>query len=55
VVNVVVGGVTGSGTCTLDVTTQLILDTTSAHTFNFVFPNVGVGSYVVAIQVAVAS
>ncbi len=55
IVNVVVGGVTGSGTCTFDVTTQLVLDTTSAHTFNFVFPNVGVGSYLVAIQVAVDS
>jgi hypothetical protein len=55
VVSVVVGGVTGSGTCTFDVTTQLILDTTSAHTFNFIFPDVGVGTYMVAIQVAVDS
>ena len=55
VVTVVVGGITGSGTCTFDVTTQLILDTTSAHTFNFIFPNVGVGNYVVGIQVAVDS
>lgn len=55
VVTVVVGGVTGSGTCSFDVTTQLILDTTSAHTFNFIFPNVGVGNYLVAIQVAVNS
>ena len=55
VVNVVVGGVAGSGTCDFDLTTQLILQTTSAHTFNFIFPNVGQGSYNVAIQVAVNS
>jgi hypothetical protein len=42
-----------SGSCTFDLTTQLILDTTSAHTFNFIFPNVGVGSYNVAVQAAV--
>jgi hypothetical protein len=53
VVNVVVGGVSGSGTCAFDLTTQLILNTTSAHTFNFIFPNVGVGDYNVAVQVAV--
>ena len=55
VVNVVVGGVAGSGTCDFDLTTQLILQTTAAHTFNFIFPNVGQGSYNVAIQVAVNS
>lgn len=42
-----------SGTCTFDLTTDLVLKTTSAHTFNFIFPNVGVGSYTVAIQAAV--
>jgi hypothetical protein len=46
-------GVTGTGTCTFDLTTQLILETTSAHTFNFIFPNVGVGTYNVVIQAAV--
>jgi len=55
VVTVVVGGVTGSGTCTFDLTTDLLLKTTSAHTFNFIFPNVGVGTYTVAIQAAVNS
>ncbi len=55
VVNVVVGGVAGSGTCDFDLTTQLILQTTSAHTFNFIFPNVGQGTYNVAVQVAVNS
>jgi hypothetical protein len=55
VVNVVVGGVAGSGTCDFDLTTQLILQTTAAHTFNFIFPNVGQGSYNIAIQVAVNS
>jgi len=36
-------------------TTDLILKTTSAHTFNFIFPNVGVGMYNVEIQAAVNS
>jgi hypothetical protein len=40
-VNVTVGGVTGSRTCTFDLTTQLVLQTTSAHSFGFIFPNVG--------------
>jgi hypothetical protein len=44
-----------TGSCFFDSTVQLILKTTSAHTFNFVFPNVGVGVYNVAIQVAVDS
>lgn len=48
-----VGGV--AGTCDFDLTTQLILQTTAAHTFNFIFPNVGQGTYNVAIQVAVNS
>jgi hypothetical protein len=43
----------GSGTCTFDLTTDLILKTTSAHTFNFIFPGVGQGTYTVAIQAAV--
>ncbi|MGI9102108.1 MAG: hypothetical protein ACR2IF_06655 [Terriglobales bacterium] len=45
----------GSGTCTFDLTTDLILQTTSAHTFNFIFPNVGVGNYTIKIQAAVNS
>jgi hypothetical protein len=44
-----------TGTCTFDLTTDLILKTTSAHTFNFIFPNVGVGTYTVQIQSAVNS
>jgi len=44
---------TTAGTCTFDLTTNLILQTTSAHTFNFIFPNVGVGTYTVEIQAAV--
>ena len=48
-----VGGVTG--TCSFDLTTQLILQTTSAHTFGFIFPNVGVGTYNVSIEAAVDS
>jgi hypothetical protein len=42
-----------TGTCTFDLTTDLILQTTSAHTFNFIFPNIGVGTYTVEIQAAV--
>lgn len=45
------GAVTGS--CTFDSTIDLMLKTTSAHTFNFIFPNVGVGVYKVEIQAAV--
>jgi len=43
------------GTCSFDLTTQLILQTTSAHTFGFIFPNVGVGTYKVSIETAVNS
>lgn len=46
---------TSSGTCSFDSTVQLILQTTSAHTFNFIFTNVGVGTYNVVIQVALNS
>jgi hypothetical protein len=51
----IVNDLTGTqiGTCTFDLTTDLVLKTTSAHTFNFIFPNVGVGSYTVKIQAAV--
>jgi hypothetical protein len=48
-----VSGVTG--TCSFDLTTQLILQTTSAHSFGFIFPNVGVGTYSVSIEAAVDS
>jgi hypothetical protein len=48
------GGVV-TGQCDFDLTTQLILQTTSAHTFNFIFPNVGQGTYNVGIQVALNS
>lgn len=40
-------------TCTFDQTIELLLNTTSAHTVNFIFPNLGVGSWVVEIQAAV--
>ena len=48
---VTVGTTTGS--CTFDLTTDLLLKTTSAHTFNFIFPSIGVGNYKVEIQAAV--
>jgi len=44
---------TTTGTCTFDLTTDLMLKTTSAHTFNFIFPNIGVGVYTVEIQAGV--
>jgi hypothetical protein len=44
-----------SGTCNFDSTLQLVLQTTSAHTFNFVFPNVGVGTYTISIEAAVSA
>jgi hypothetical protein len=47
--------VSTGGTCSFDLTTQLILQTTSSHTFGFIFPNVGVGTYTVSIQAAVDS
>lgn len=49
-----VGG-SANGSCSFDLTTDLILKTTSAHTFNFIFPSVGQGTYSVAVQVAVNS
>ncbi len=45
--------VSTGGTCSFDLTTNLVLTTTSAHTFNFIFPALGVGTYTVAIQAAV--
>ncbi len=53
VVNVVVGGVPISGICSFSSTIDLLLKTTSAHTFNFIFPHVGQGVYYVVIQAAV--
>lgn len=44
-----------TGTCSFDLTTQLILQTASAHTFGLIFPNVGVGTYTVEVQAAVDS
>lgn len=52
---VTVGGLPTGAACDFTLTTQLILQTTSAHTFNFIFPNVGVGVYSLSIQVAVKS
>ncbi|PYV47039.1 MAG: hypothetical protein DMG94_07750 [Acidobacteria bacterium] len=55
VVNVTVSGVAGTGTCDFTSTIQLILQTTSAHSYNFIFPNVGVGTYYMSIQAAADS
>jgi len=44
-----------AGTCNFTSTIDLILKTTSAHSFNFIFPNVGVGTYSVEVQAAVSS
>jgi hypothetical protein len=55
VVNVTVSGLAGTGTCDFTSTIQLILQTTSAHGYNFIFPNVGVGTYYLSIQAAADS
>ncbi len=46
---------TDNGSCTFTSTIDLILNTTSAHTFNFFFPQVGQGTYTLKIYAAVAS
>jgi len=43
---------TTTGTCTFDSTIKLMLTTTSAHTFNLIFPKVGVGVYTLSIEAA---
>jgi hypothetical protein len=45
----------GTGACTFTSTIDLVLQTTSAHTFNFIFPNVGQGVYRLKVKAAVAS
>jgi hypothetical protein len=50
---VVTAGGVQVATCDFTSTIDLILKTTSAHTFNFIFPNVGVGVYDISIQAAV--
>lgn len=50
---VLVDGV--SGTCDFTSIIDLILNTASANTFNFIFPNVGQGTYTVKIYAAVGS
>lgn len=55
VIDVVDFGDANDGTCDFDLTTDLILKTSSAHTFNFILPNVGQGVYTVQIQAAVNS
>lgn len=46
---------TNDGTCTFTSTIDLILNTTSAHSFGFMFPNVGQGTYKVQVWAAVGS
>jgi hypothetical protein len=53
--NCIVNVGTTTGSCTFDSTIQLILQTTSAHGYNYIFPNVGVGVYTLAIEVGVDS
>jgi hypothetical protein len=45
----------GTGTCDFTSTIDLILQTASANSFNFIFPNVGQGVYTVKIYAAVGS
>jgi len=44
---------TAGGSCNFDSTLQLVLQTTSAHSFGFIFPNVGVGTYMISVESAV--
>ncbi len=44
---------TAGGSCNFDSTLQLVLQTTSAHSFGFIFPNVGVGTYTISVESAV--
>src|SRR5262249_17562231 len=44
----------GTGSCTFTSTIDLVLQTTSAHTFNFIFPSVGQGVYTLKVKAAVA-
>lgn len=46
---------TNDGSCTFTSTIDLVLKTTSANTFNFIFPSVGQGIYNVQIWAAVGS
>lgn len=50
---VVDGG--GTGTCDFTSTIDFILQTASANTFNFIFPDVGQGTYTLKIYAAVGS
>jgi hypothetical protein len=50
---VVVGDLTG--TCSFTSIIDLVLQTASAHTFNFIFPSVGQGTYTLKIYAAVGS
>ncbi len=50
---VLVSGV--SGTCDFTSTIDLILQTASAHTFNFIFPSVGQGTCTIKIYAALGS
>jgi hypothetical protein len=52
-----------TGQCALDPTTctltpeeiTLVLDTTSAHSFNFLLPNVGVGTHTLVVQAQIST
>ena len=44
-----------SGTCSFTSIIDLILNTTSSHSFGFIFPNVGQGTYTIKIKAAVGS
>lgn len=44
-----------SGTCEFTSVIDLILQTASAHTFNFIFPNVGQGTYAIKVYAALGS
>jgi hypothetical protein len=47
--------VDGGGSCTFTSIIDLVLNTSSANTFNFIFPNVGQGVYTLKVYAAVGS
>ena len=52
---VLVDGAAGTSTCDFTSTIDFVLQTASANTFNFIFPNVGVGVYTLKVYAGVGS
>lgn len=52
---VLIDGVAGTSTCDFTSTIDFVLQTASANSFTFIFPNVGVGVYTLKVYVGVGS